>query len=176
MLGIVTGLNWARIRALAASRLSVDWVGAGSAAGGTTGGRAGGVAATIRSDSNIYLNPAAFTPQPLGTPGDGGRNQVYGPKARELDLSISKNFPIHEQWQLQFRAEAFNLTNTANFANPSGGISSWTVQGNPYPNDPTMFVQPSGTVNTAGSSFGKISSTLLGSNPRNLQFALKLSF
>ena len=44
---------------------------------------------------------------------------------RNLDLSVSKNWKFKERLTAQFRAEAFNLTNHPNFANPWGGTSGY---------------------------------------------------
>ena len=114
-----------------------------------------------------WLNPLAFTPQLQGTAGNEGRNQIYGPVQRQIDFAIAKNFPIREAVQLQFRAEAFNLTNTPNFADPPTSIAAWTSPSS---------TQPSGVVNPASGAFGAITSTTLGTLPREYQFALKLSF
>ncbi|MGA8027073.1 MAG: hypothetical protein WB992_07995 [Bryobacteraceae bacterium] len=99
---------------------------------------------------NEWFNTAAFAPQILGTPGSEGRNQVYGPNQRAINFSLLKDFPIFEQWKLQFRAECFNITNTANFALPNSSL------GTP--------------------AFGTISATAANSTPREFQFALKLLF
>ena len=40
------------------------------------------------------------------------------------DLSLFRNFPITERLNLQFRAEAYNLSNTPHFANPNGNRNS----------------------------------------------------
>ena len=51
--------------------------------------------------------------------GNLGRNEVYGPGFANTDLSISRT----SGWaaaRLQFRMEAFNLFNRANFGQPNG--------------------------------------------------------
>ena len=57
-------------------------------------------------------------------PGTLERNSVFGPAYRDMDLSIFKNFPLHEKVEGQFRAEAFNLANTPQFTNPNGSIDT----------------------------------------------------
>ena len=42
----------------------------------------------------------------------------------ELDLTIEKNFVITESKRLEFRAEAFNISNTPTFAAPGATIGS----------------------------------------------------
>jgi outer membrane receptor protein involved in Fe transport len=97
-----------------------------------------------------YFNTAAFVAQSTGTVGSTPRNSVYGPHYRHVDLSLIKLFPIREAMNLEFRAEAFNITNTANFATP---------------------------VATRGSAtFGVLNAMSASYNPRLYQFALKLDF
>jgi len=64
------------------------------------------------------------------------------------NLSLFKDFDITERYRVQFRAEAFNLTNTP------------------------MFGQPNGTQGCGG--FGQINSTI--NTARQMQFALRFMF
>lgn len=98
----------------------------------------------------VFFNTAAFVKQTFGTLGDEHRNQFYGPHYRHVDLSLFKTFPIHEQANLQFRAEAYNITNTTNFNTPVTSLGTAT--------------------------FGQLTSTIPYYNPRTYQFALKLQF
>ena len=41
-----------------------------------------------------------------------------------LDLSLFRTFKLGSQTNLQFRAEAFNATNTPHFSNPNGSVNS----------------------------------------------------
>jgi Carboxypeptidase regulatory-like domain/TonB dependent receptor-like, beta-barrel len=78
-----------------------------------------------------WLNPAAFC-LPVADGGKdpnclpnvyGGtlrRNQIYGPKFADIDLSVLKNISITERVKAQFRAEMFNLTNHINLASGVG--------------------------------------------------------
>ena len=99
---------------------------------------------------NEWFNTAAFAPQTAGTPGSESSDAVYGPHNRAVNVSLLKNFVIREPWQLQFRAECFNISNTANFAFPGATMGN--------------------------GNFGVISSTAPNSNPRQFQFALKVLF
>jgi hypothetical protein len=69
-----------------------------------------------------YINPACYSfPVPANLLGNAGRNSLIGPGLAELDYSVSRNFAmqfISEDAKLQFRAEAFNLANRANFEPP----------------------------------------------------------
>jgi hypothetical protein len=126
-----------------------------------------GCYANVQPGANIYagphdqqqwLNPAAFVNPPIASAAQtsfavlGGRGmQARGPGLTNLDASLFKEFSIHEQIRLQFRAEAFNLSNTAQFKNPSSQLNF---------NNATKFSQITALVGT----------------PRLLQFALKLYF
>jgi len=105
-----------------------------------------------------WLNPNAFAQPALATQigqtdysvlGGGGQ-QARGPSFSNLDSSIFKDFNFTESVRLQFRAEAFNTTNTPQFGQP-GNLN---------------FTTPVG--------FSSITSTR--NNPRLLQLALKLFY
>ncbi len=75
------------------------------------------------------FNPAAFKTLPAFTPQAGTRNfpGVSAPTFWNVDASLAKTFPIMERWKIQFRMEAYNLTNSIMFtsANTSFGSSSF---------------------------------------------------
>jgi len=109
--------------------------------------------------ANGWFNPAAFCQPGVGTCaagfGDVPRNFLRAPGVWQLDLGLSKRIPVTERFQLQFRAEAFNLLNRPMYALPNGLISA--------------------------SDFGKIylplNTTPVGmGTPRQLQFMLKMQF
>ncbi|MGH9658532.1 MAG: hypothetical protein ACRD96_08305, partial [Bryobacteraceae bacterium] len=56
--------------------------------------------------------------------GTSARNGLRGPGAGNIDLSVFRVFPITERYQIEFRAESYNFTNTPHFANPTGDVSS----------------------------------------------------
>ncbi|MBI1788145.1 MAG: TonB-dependent receptor [Acidobacteria bacterium] len=69
-----------------------------------------------------YFNPAAFALQPAGFLGNLGRGALIGPDLRAVDLSLVKNTKwarLGESGDIQFRVEAFNLFNHANFGPPN---------------------------------------------------------
>jgi hypothetical protein len=74
-----------------------------------------------------YYDPTAFAavtaPNTFGT---SGRNILRAPGLWNTDLNLSREFPFKERFRIQFRAEAFNLTNTAHFAGPSTSVTSST--------------------------------------------------
>ncbi len=58
-----------------------------------------------------------------------GRNAVYGPGFRDMDIGIQKNLHISEGKQLELHGDAFNVTNTPSFANPSNVQTGTNVFG-----------------------------------------------
>jgi hypothetical protein len=95
-----------------------------------------------------FNNTALVSPEPF-TFGDSGRNSLRADWFKNLDVSVFRDFPFSERRSLQFRAEAFNVTNT-----PTWGI-------------------PVNDVNNH-QQFGSITSTR--STERQLQLSLKLYF
>ncbi len=59
-----------------------------------------------------YLTPAAFATPALGTSGNTGIYSLAGPGFCEIDLALVREIAIRERQKLEFRAEAFNLTNS----------------------------------------------------------------
>ncbi|MEX2264247.1 MAG: carboxypeptidase regulatory-like domain-containing protein [Bryobacteraceae bacterium] len=70
------------------------------------------------------FDPSAFlVPQPF-TYGNSGRNILYRRGFRNWDFITVRNFPIREQFRMQFRAEFFNFTNTPAFGAPVSNIQA----------------------------------------------------
>ncbi len=121
-----------------------------------------------------WFNTSAFFVNQYGSNGNERRNSLYGPHAQHWDFSIGKEFPIHEQMKIQFRAEGFNVTNTPNFGLPGTGMAGGgPTCGNPGQNSCSGGGSGGGP---PGPPFGKITSTAIGSNPRQMQFALRMTF
>ena len=66
----------------------------------------------------------AWAPETGARFGSEGRNTLRGPGYFETDLGIFRTFSFTERVQFQFRAEALNATNHANFANPQNDINN----------------------------------------------------
>jgi hypothetical protein len=80
-------------------------------------------------DGKSYFNTALFALQPLGTPGNAKRRFFYGPGLDNYDMALLKDVHLTETKSLQFRMEAFNVFNHAQFFGPTsvnGNISSST--------------------------------------------------
>ena len=100
-----------------------------------------------------WFDPRAFVMPLAGTFGNVARGSFVGPKMTNFDMSLFKRFNITERYNLQFRAEAFNILNHPNFGTPN----PVTFSGNNY-----------------SSSAGVITAT--STTSRQIQFALKLLF
>ena len=93
--------------------------------------------------------------------GNAGRNIITGPGVTELDFSIFKNnyIPrISERFNIQFRAELFNILNHSNFAPPA------------MPNNTDMF-DGTGTLSSVAGLLTRTTTTA-----REIQFAIKAIF
>ena len=94
-----------------------------------------------------FLNPQAFALPALGTLGNMSPFNIQGPGYWGLDLSLSRVFRVTEEQRLEFRAEAYNLTNSFRPGNPNTALNNNT--------------------------FGQIRTA---QDPRIMQFALKYVF
>jgi len=92
-------------------------------------------------DKNCFTVPANFTY------GNSGSSILRSDYRVNVSTSLSKQFAITERSRLQFRAEAFNLSNTAYFGGPSTNVDTATV--------------------------GRVTSA---NTPRQIQFGLKINF
>ena len=96
-------------------------------------------------------NTPQYTQAPLDTFGNVGRNSFMGPGYFNGDLSLQKNFPIHEEILAQFRVDAFNGFNHINPGSPTTSTGS----------DGVISSEPALGIYT---------------NPRQMQFSLRVQF
>ena len=94
-----------------------------------------------------WFDVDAFEVPEQYTFGNSGRNILFGPGFRSMDLKIGKNFYVGEDVRIEFRAEMFNFTNTPHFGLPASRIN----------------LPQAGQIRSAG-------------EPRRVQFGLKLIF
>lgn len=123
-----------------------------------------------------FLNPAAFSTPAAGTFGNARRNDYSGPSLGQLDLTLSKAFRVSERASLDFHADAYNVLNHPNYANPGTVRLSQTLA-----TAPGNGAQPGTpfTLSNAG-SFGQLTSTVgnqvgIGAN-RQIQLSLRAIF
>jgi len=79
----------------------------------------------------IYNNLAAD--KVYGTPFGVGRNTLTAPMTQNFDMSIYKDFSIHEKWRIEVRAEASNALNHPSYKVPNlyADVSTATTFLNP---------------------------------------------
>ena len=75
---------------------------------------------------NPWFDTTAFRSVTTARFGTTGRNILRGPGVVNVDAGIFRNIPLSERFRLQFRAEAFNLSNTPHFDNPAANVSNAT--------------------------------------------------
>jgi hypothetical protein len=73
---------------------------------------------------NGIFTAADFPVPAFGTNGNLGRNTFSGPGFAQIDFSVFKNTQVGERFNIQFRAEFFNLFNRSNFWLPVNVIQS----------------------------------------------------
>jgi len=73
-----------------------------------------------------WLNPAAFVAPANNTYGNAGRNGFCGPGLWQMDIGLSKRIRVREGIHVDFRTEAFNLFNRAQYGDPVANISNPT--------------------------------------------------
>lgn len=91
----------------------------------------------------------AWAPENGARFGNVGRNNLIGPSYFNVDAGLFKTIGVTERVKLQFRLEALNVFNHANFGNPQGDINN--------------------------ADFGYVTNTI-GIGERNLRFAARVSF
>jgi hypothetical protein len=111
---------------------------------------------------SCWINPAAFASPAPGTLSAMGKDNIPGPAFWNFDLALAKEFRIHEQHRIEFRAEAFNLTNSFRAGVPYVPGASGLGAGGPGVG--TVFGTP---------TFGQITNAL---DPRIMQLALRYAF
>jgi hypothetical protein len=75
-------------------------------------------------DDGTYFDTTAFARVTDVRFGNVGRNTMRGPGVMNLDMGLFRTFKVTPTVGLQFRAEAFNVTNTPHFASPNGNVNS----------------------------------------------------
>jgi len=105
-----------------------------------------------------YFDPNAFAPVTTATFGTSAIDSVRGPGVFDLDANLVRTFNLTERFKLQFRTEAFGLTNTPQFSNPSANVSNAT-----FSNGAVTNLNGYDTITSA-------------TGQRQLRFALKLTY
>ena len=97
---------------------------------GSTCTPSAGASAPTRTKAQ-WFNPCAFegpgykTAGVYGaTYGTSGYNMLRGPRFQDWDMNLKKNVPWGDHYNLQLRADSFNIFNHPNFATPNATISN----------------------------------------------------
>jgi hypothetical protein len=107
--------------------------------------------------SQPYFNPNYFVSEAPGEVGNAMRRYFTGPGLNNFDMALLKDTKVTESVSIQFRAEAFNIFNHAQFSflTSTGGM-------------------PGGNIDNPGTGgFGYVTSA---NNPRIMQLGLKVLF
>ncbi len=125
-----------------------------------TGNRPNRIGEGLADDPTIaqWFDPAHFvSPTDItGTYGDSGRNILRGPEQFNIDFSVIKGTKIGAL-DTEFRVEAFNVLNHAQFAQPNGTFGNAA-----FGQITAMLANPS--------------CALCGTTERNIQVAFKIKF
>jgi hypothetical protein len=97
--------------------------------------------------ASAWFDRSAFTAAGQFVIGNSSRNPVRGPGLQNADVMLGKTFQLSERLSFEFRAEAFNISNTPPLNDPNGTFGSAAF----------------GTVTSAG-------------NPRDFEFVGKIRF
>lgn len=116
----------------------------------------GGLAPEKIRTPAAWFNPCAFTDPALGSFGNVGRNTLEGPGYQTWDFTVGKHFPMGERFNLEFRADFFNIFNHPNFLFANSG--------------------PQNSNNSTILGAAQFASLTAARDPRLVQLALKLSF
>jgi hypothetical protein len=100
----------------------------------------------------FMFNPAAFRQSAAFTPRTNPKwfPGVLGPGYKNMDVTLAKFFQVTERFKLEFKMEAYNVSNTFTAANPNTTVTA--------------------------STFGRTTAQLVGVNGREFQYNLKLHF
>jgi hypothetical protein len=113
-----------------------------------------------------WFDPLSFAPVTAVRFGTAGYETLRGPATTNLDLSVFRTFRIREALDLQFRTEAYNLSNTPHFSNPNANVGN-------------LILNPDGTIKSLG-GYTVITSTSgigrEGVDQRVFRVGLRLSF
>ncbi len=102
--------------------------------------------------------------------GTAPRNFLRGFGEAQANLAIQRDFPLYEQAKLQFRAEAYNISNHPTFG--AASVTCGTSTKDATCNNSIMGQ----ATNTLSSALGGLSSLYQQGGPRSLQFMLRLQF
>ena len=116
------------------------------------------------------INAAAFAAPQVGSIGlESGVNYLTGPGVNDWDISLQKSFTVKERLKFQFRADAFNAFNHAQFTGVNSTLNFASLTN---PNPTNLYLKSDGTVNNIN-GFGTINGA---ADPRIMQLVIRMQF
>ncbi len=133
-----------------------------------------------RRFNNTTVGPRQLGPFLVSTdPRQGtlGRNALRGFGNNQLNFALRRQVNFTERFNMQFRAEFFNIFNHPNFADPSGNLGSVIPMGvafstGTFGKSPSMLNRSLGT----GGQIGGFAPLYGIGGPRSIQLSLKFKF
>jgi hypothetical protein len=113
-----------------------------------------------------YFDPLAFAAVTAPRFGTAGAFSMRGPGEVNVDFGLTKVITAREKYNIQFRAEALNLTNTPHFANPNANVSNLVLNGDGSVKNLAGFAQVQAVANTGRD----------GIDERQIRFFLRIGF
>ncbi len=113
-----------------------------------------------------FFDPFAFAQITQPRFGTAGFNSVRGPGLVNWDIGVFRQFSATERLKVQFRAEAFNFSNTPHFANPGSNVSNLSLNPDGSVRDLGGYTEITGVTNLARE----------GLDERQFRFGIRLSF
>ena len=71
-----------------------------------------------------WFDTSVFSQPTTAAYGNTGQNAFTGPGFFNLDASVFRSFSVTERVIFELRAEAFSVTNTPQYGNPSGNVNN----------------------------------------------------
>jgi hypothetical protein len=73
---------------------------------------------------NYWFDPTAFVASPANRNGNTGQNIYSGPAQFSFDANLTRSFAFTDRYTLRMRLNAFQVTNTPQFNNPTTSLTS----------------------------------------------------
>jgi len=113
-----------------------------------------------------FFDPLAFVPVRDARFGTAGFNSLRGPGIVNWNFGVTRAFPLTERFNLQFRMEAFNFSNTPHLANPGANVSNMVLNADGTIRNLGGYTEITGVTNTGRD----------GIDERMFRFGLRINF
>jgi hypothetical protein len=136
-----------------------------------------------KGESSFWYDPFAFgeTYDPnnpgnclTGSLGNSGFNNLRGPGIFNWDAGVFRDFAIKERLHIQFRAEAFNLTNTPHFC--TNAIDNYLGDANAFDPKTGRVTDPGSFMTLNGGINGNCDLAREGIDERQFRLGLRIQF